>query len=307
MSKVQEKIVYIRRRPSKKLEKNQPLKVMNDNAYQYLGSCGLGNTEMPVTGLTEIEKIFIMPSIVQVSASHVEFDTKVNDFFHNLREDVPAGKGLRLNVTTETVEKEYMGKKVAVDMPANPYHYILYKRSIDPNYKFCVESLDAARNGGPKVKFYHYDVEAAKKIEIQIADERDKALAAYISITEKKELWEPILLVYGINPDNLNKNEQKAKLREFAEANNIKDDKDKLDAFKKFINVLKDGEIGTKALINRLATAKVVLIVNGSYIYDNGAASVTMGTNEREAVLWMKDAKNSKHVLEMEAKLNKAV
>jgi len=304
-TKVQEKIVYIKRKPSKHIESNQALKIMNDNATKYLGSAGYSNTELPVTGLSEIEKVAILPSLVQVSANHVEFDEKVNTYYHELRELVPAGRGLRLNIATVPKEVKYAGKDEVIDFPVKPKDYVIYMRAISPDYKQCSMTLEEAKNGGNRVKFYIHDLELAQKAEIEVGDWRDKAYAAYLDIADITTNWESILLVHGINPDLISKVEQKAKLRGLALADGIKDYTEQITAFKKFVDACGDKDIEIKATLNKFVNAKIVLVVDTSYIYDNDAASVTIGNDERSAVLWLKDAKNTKDYQIMLAKLAK--
>jgi hypothetical protein len=304
ITKVQEKIVYIKRKPSKHIENNQALKVMNDNATKYLGSAGYSNTELPVTGLDEIEKAAILPSLVQVSANHVEFDEKVNNYYHELRELVPAGRGLRLNITTVEKEFTYAGKTQVIEFPKHPKDYVLYRRAIAPEYKQCGKSLEQAKAGGNRVRFYIHDLELAQKAEVLLGEWRDKAYAAYLEIADNTANWESILLVHGINPDLLSKVEQKSKLRSLAVADGIKEMDEQTEAFEKFVTAVGDKDIELKATLNKFVNAKLILVVDTSYIYDNGSASVTIGNEEREAILWLKDAKNSKDYQILLAKLN---
>jgi len=302
--KVQEKIVYIKRRPSKHIESNQALKLMNDNASKYLGSAGYSNTELPVTGLDEIEKAAILPSLVQVSANHVEFDEKVNNYFHELRELVPAGRGLRLNVTTVEKEFTYAGKTHTIEFPKYPKDYVLYKRAIAPEYKQCGLSLDQAKAGGNRVRFYIHDLEIAQRLEVEVGDWRDKAYGAFLEIADNTANWEHILLIHAVNPDVLSKVEQKAKLRSLAVAEGIRDMAEQTEAFKKFVEAVGDKDIELKATLHKFINAKLILVVDTSYIYDNGSASVTIGNEEKAAILWLKDAKNTKDYQIMLAKLN---
>lgn len=304
MSANKEKIVYIRRTPSKSIEKNPALKMMNDNASKYMGSAGYSNTELPVTGLTEVEKVAIMPSLVQVASSHVEFDEKVNNYFHELRELVPAGRGLRLNIATEKKEFTYADEKHVIEFPKHPKDYVVYRRAICEDYKQCGDSLELAKASGNRVRFYVHDVEAAQKVEIEVGDARDAAYSAYLDIADNSKNWESILLVHNINPDVLSKVEQKAKLRNLAQANGIIEPAEQLIAFKKFTDAVNDKDVEVRANLNKLITAKVILVVGTSYIYDNGTATVTIGNDEKSAILWLKDAKNSKDAQIMIAKLN---
>jgi len=303
-TKVQEKIVYIKRKPSKHIDSNPALKLMNDNASKYLGSAGYSNTELPVTGLDEIEKAAILPSLVQVSANHVEFDAKVNNYYHELRELVPAGRGLRLNITTVEKEFTYAGKTQTIEFPKHPKDYALYKRAISPDYKQCGLSLEQAKAGGGRVRFYIHDLEIAQKMEIEVGDWRDKAYGAYLEIADNTTNWESILLIHAVNPDILSKVEQKAKLRSLAVAEGIKDMAEQTEAFKKFVAAVGDKDIELKATLYKFINAKLILVVDTSYIYDNGSASVTIGNEEKAAILWLKDAKNSKDYQIMLAKLN---
>jgi len=93
-------------------------------------------------------------------------------------------------------------------------------------------------------------------------------------------------------------------LRSLAVADGIKEMDEQTEAFKKFVTAVGDKDIELKATLNKFVNAKLILIVDTSYIYDNGSASVTIGNEEREAILWLKDAKNSKDYQIMLAKLN---
>lgn len=296
-----EKIVYIKRILSKNLTKNPALKMLNDNAFKYMGAAGYANTSLPVTGLTEKEKALIMPSLVQVSATHPEFDKYVVEYFHNLRELVPAGKGLKLNIATEKVEVVYAGEKETFDKPLNPHHYILWKRATSEDYKQCAKSYEETRETGDRVKFYVHDMEVETKLETQLGDERDKAYSAYLTLKEKPSLWDNILVIYGYDPDALNKYDKQARLRLLAEADGITDRQERLDAYTKFANIASDKDAELKAFLSKTVNKGVIVKEGNSYIY----GSVTIGKNEEEALNWLKNKDHSKDYEIMKAKLDK--
>jgi hypothetical protein len=301
---IKEEIVYIKRKPAKTL--NKDLKLMVDNSTRYMGAAGLKGSSLPITGLTAVERHFIMPELVQISNTHSEFDLAVNNYFHELRVEVPSGKGLKLNVATEKAEKQFAGEKVTVEIPVNPLDYVIYKRAIALNYIQCAPSLDAAKVSGDRVKFYIHDVAAAAKAEAQLGDKRDSAYDAYLKLAAKgTKAWEPVLIVFGIDPSLIGEKEQKAKLRSIASADGIKDSQEQLERFDKFIKLTEDATVETKALLTELVNKKIVLIQDGTYIWDNGATSKNLGKTEGEAVAYLRNANNSKDLLIMKAKLGK--
>ena len=298
-----ENIVYIRRKRSK-TDGNADLKLMNDNASKYMGSAGYKGSELPITGLTEVEKFAIMPSLVAVSNQHPEFDMKVNDYFHNLRVEVKAGKGLRLNITTEEKEITYAGKKQTVEFPKNALDYVLYKRAICPDYKQCASDID--HTSGDRVKFYVHDVEKFAKLEEKLGDARDEAYDAFLKLTEKpEENWNNILILYGFDPDVLSKRDKKARLRLLAVGDGVKGMDEQEKHFNLFIERVGDKKIELKAFLSKAVKAGIIVNQNTSYIYSNDAGSVTIGRSEDEAIAWLENLDNSKDKLVIEAKLNK--
>lgn len=301
--KAEENVVIIRRRVDKNLNKNQTLKTLNNLSVKYLGAAKYLGSDLPVTGLSPVEKFAIMPSLVQLANNHNEFDLVVNNYFHDLRAEVPTGKGLKLDIRTEKVEINYAGEKHIVDMPKNPYHYIIYKRAICPDYIQCAKTPEEAKGAGDRVKFYIHNLKDAQDAEIKLGNARDKAYMAFVGLKDKTDLWDDVLTVYGVNPKMLSHNDKLLKLRGIAEAVDFKDASEKLEEYEKFAKLATDEDLDTKALLTKLISAKLILISGKSYIYDNEAGTVVIGTSEREAILWLQDANNSKDVLTMEAKL----
>lgn len=305
--KIEEKIVSIRRVKVK--TDNEAIKHLHNESTRRMGSEGFAGTSLPVTGLTAKEKVYIMPELVQVGATHNEFDIHVNNYFHELEEPVPVKiTGLKLNISTYKTKVHIpgfteTGQMEKVDMPVNKRDYVLWKRAIHPKYRQVakdISELDASTTA----IFYIHDENKARELERELGTERDKAFNAYLMVKDKKEKWDDIFIVYGINPDSIAKLDKQDRLRALAEVKNDATREEKLEAYRKFYQLVDDAELEDKSFLRKLLGNKSVLISGTTYMYDNGAATVPMGNSEKAAIAWLNDPANSKERLVLEAKLD---
>jgi hypothetical protein len=295
--KKDKKLAYIRRKPQ---QSNVP-KEMIDLSMQYAGAESITGTRRAVTGLTQAEKIAIMPELISMSPANAEFDTEVNEFFHTLRIEVPANIGTKLNIATDgTKTVKVNDEDVKVDLPVNPLHYVLYKRCLASEYKQVATSLEEAYS----LNCPYYLIDEATELENKatISNLRDKAFSAFLKIKEDSSKWDTILTVLEVNPSTLGKLEKIDRLRNLATGEGKMTSREKVEAFTKFIEAIEDKSIELRATVKTLVNEKIFIVQDGTVIYDNGVTTITLG-DEDAAVAWMKDAKNSKDIAIIKSKL----
>jgi hypothetical protein len=261
-------LITIMRRPN---PTNLPDDVYNDSK-QKIGSVFTATGDI-IRGLTFSEQKQYLPEIIGISATDNQFTPAVRDYYLNLTITVPAG-GLDLEVG---LDKE--------DHPINLLDYIRYKFACA--HPAVVEDEDAITSS-KRIRYFFKD---SKKdlIDAKVGlEKRKKSYKEFIKLTDKEERMDMVLRVYGYSPESLTLAEKELNLEELQEDNP-----------EYFISVATDKDLEKIALIEQLLTAEALRKV-GNSILDG---DIVLGDSMEEAVLYLKDKKNSNILTALKAKL----
>lgn len=302
---MKELIVQIKRKP----DTTRRPKEMVDNGRQSIGACTVSpNSTAPLTGLDAKEIRLLLPHLLAMSPEDVQFMQKVQNFYYDSADiDVPPVVGASFVVNLQDDTKK-LGEKLDefgnVNMPVNIADYVMYRKAIaDPS---VAPSFDKLGERAEYKYYVHNPVKEFKK-EVDLAEKRDEAMQAWFKIKGKTEHYDPILRLYGFDPerDYDNVMQKERDLRRIAAAElkvpgSGKLAPEKQEAFDVFIARVGDPLLKEKALIQEMVDNKIVRKSGNSYIF----GSVTMGKTLDEAAEWWQTDEASDDVATMKGKLD---
>lgn len=278
---VDEHIVWIRR-----VNRKSPLPVKDltynpaEDYIHKIGSSFKSGTTLPLGlfVLTEEEKERLMPELIGVNKTHNEWNSRLKKYWENISVNVPF-EGLELNCS---VQHEAEGKS----KPVNSFHYILYKYCLEYSGVANHEDLVGKSN---KIKFYIWSAKEQKKKDVFARRVKDEALMARINLQSDEVKMNSIL--YLFNAD-VSKDKEENRLR-LAELVDVRPDE--------FLVFSKDENLLTKAMIKRCINNNLLAQPPGSTMI--GYEGDIIANNIDEAVIWLKDIKNSQAKVILETKL----
>jgi hypothetical protein len=235
------------------------------------------------TGLSDPEIDFLIPILVNVSKNDPKYREHANNFFKEVTISVPP-QGLELEIglvksNTDPISEE--------NLPLNPSDYVKYKLSIIHPQVALSEKL---AKGNSLKHYYIVDSESILKDEAQTMQNKDNALIVYLQIKDDTAKVEKTLVLMGLNPKNLNATQRVIELKKLAE--------NKPSAF---IAVSNDKDAETKFFIANLISAQILEQKGTFYLIKETGDQI--GTDLKEAVLYITDKKNSQQVNVFKAQL----
>lgn len=237
------------------------------------------NNMAPLRGLTEEEEKKWLPAVLGISATHPDFQKRVNDFWADLFIDVPSG-GTVLQIG-------FQG-----DQPINLLNYIKYRwclvhKHVAPDFE--------TMNSSPLLKFYIYDPDVENKKTNKGVAVKRMAYAEFMKISGQNsnpdKMRRIIRLISTVNPTNFNGIELENLCDQLINENP-----------EKFYRIAKDKDLDLKATIHELVDRGILRKIGNSYIY----MDVTMGNTLDETVNWMRNTANSGVVAEIKAKFKES-
>lgn len=261
-------LITINRRPN---NTNLPDEVYAESKRK-IGSVFTASGDI-IRGLTFAEQKQYLPEIIGMSPTDAGFSRACKEYFLNMAIEVPIG-GLDL--------------EVGLDEDGHPLSVIDYIK-----YKFVLAHPHVAKDeedisGSKKVKYYISD--ARKELAQASADltVRKSAFKEFIKLTGNEDRMNMVLQVYGYNPGKLTADEKELQLEELQEDNP-----------EYFIDICTDKNLEISALINHALSLEALRRV-GNSILDG---DIALGDSMEEAVLFLKDKKNSQTLTAIKAKL----
>ena len=261
-------LITINRRPN---NTNLPDEVYADSKRK-IGSVFTATGDI-VRGLTFAEQKQYLPEIIGMSPTDQGFGRACKEYYLNLAIEVPAG-GLDL--------------EVGLDEDGHPLAVLDYIK-----YKFIMAHPHVAKDedqlsGSKKVRYYISDArkelaEASAGLTV-----RKDAFKEFIKLTANEDRMNMVLHVYGYNPGKLTIDEKELQLEELQEDNP-----------EYFIDICTDKNLEITALINQALSLEALRRV-GNSILDG---DITLGDSMEEAVIFLKDKKNSNVLTAIKAKL----
>lgn len=226
-----------------------------------------------IRGLTFAEQKQYLPEIIGISPNDAEFTRACKDYYLNLTVEVPSG-GLDLEIG---VDEE--------GHPLNVLDWVKYKFVLAHPH---VANDEEALSGSKMLRYYISD--SRRELQQASADlvVRKQSYKEFIKLTDNEDRMNMVLHVYGFNPGKLTKDEKELQLEELQEDNP-----------EYFLEVCADKNLEMVSLINQALSLEALRKV-GNSILD---ADIVLGDSMEEAVLFLKDKKNSNVLTALKAKM----
>jgi len=269
-----EKKIWLLRRHRQSILPEVGMSVSSAEDYRvYIGGAHASRTSNRPLGRTifsEEEERRLMPKVVGVSNSHIEWDSKLDEYWHNFLVAIPYG-GMELNVSTRHINVEDR-----VGTPIDYFHYILYHYCL--KYGEVANSKDDVSKSG-RIRAYLWSREEQIKREKESQDLKDEAIIKRMQIQRDEVLVKDVLLLGGL-PYTGTITELRIQLAKFSEEQPTT-----------FLEIAKDKSITDKAMIERYIRVGFLYRPLGttSVMYDN----VPIAPNLDKAVLWLNLAENA--------------
>lgn len=259
------RIVKIKRRPN---TSSLPDHVFID-AKRKIGSIFTKNGK-PLTGLTLEEQRTLMPHVIGLSITDSTFYKEVERYFLNISINVPED-GVELDASVDEN-----------GTPINVVDYVKFKYV--QAYKFCAEN----ENSLSRIhKFYIHDKEAEMQKQLVASTTRKDAYKKFLSMTEKNKDFMLTLLGFNIKVMD-------ASSREIALEKEVQEKPNN------FLSLANDKNLEMKAFIESLISGEVLRRIGTAII--NG--DETIGQTIDDAIVYLKDKKNSDVLVSLKARLN---
>ena len=228
----------------------------------------------PLKGLDGEEENKILGKIMDVPPGHEKWPEKTKDFWASLNLKVPF-EGVELDIGTDES-----------GMPYNVMDYIYYQWC--KKHKQVAASEDEMRTNGEK-KFYIYDSQKdllKKNARVQIKKEADKEFIKLNDNKDKMKLLTRVLM--NTDPSRLSELELENTLYDYKEAN-----------AEKFLASCKDENLEIRAEIEEMVEKGVLRKIGNQLIHEDE----TIAEDNKNAIVYFKNKKNSGQVNAMRAKL----
>lgn len=255
---------------------------------------------VPLMGLNEKERIAILPSLINVSPSDVNWNKAVNNFYYNLSIKPDPIEGLKLNISTSKRTVNIAGKDEVVDYPESPRDYVMYRQCLVDNS--VARNFKEAKEG--TFSFYIDDEQAEKQREIDLAKNVQKLESKFLELCKLNENDEYVNVkeiklvarLLGRNPaahtvDELVsyiKDSKNSSIRELNDGSSLSETE--------FITIVNDPKLKLKSVILSLVEYGFV-IKQGEYYIDAKERSIVLGQGLDNAVRFLEDQNNSDTIL----------
>jgi hypothetical protein len=257
---------------------------------------------IPLMGLSDIERRFILPSLLEVKPDSPEWNKAVASFYANLTIKPDPIDGIKLNIASSKVKFE----GVEIDNPLSPNEYIQYRQClIDPT---VAKSFKEAKEG--TYQFYIDDEQLEKQREIETSKSIQKLEYEYIKLCELNQddeyvnvdQMKMIVRLLGKNPIGMPIDEmaliikdcRNRSIRQVNEGNPL--------SSTEFISIIKDPDIKPKSFILSLVENEII-IKQGEHYLDADDDRKVLGEGLEKVVNFIKDQNNSDTINKFKYKL----
>lgn len=276
-----------------------------DEANMALGSFIDRVTNKPYRALDPTEEKYIMPALVGVEYGSTDFYNKVEEYYADMHENIPA-EGKVLNIGgSKRVVKNIAGQDETIFIPDSPVDWIIYRH--------CLEYFKVAKSNSEK------DLQERDGAQYYISDTAFEDTEKFETVKLKQEANKKFLdLTYGDKVAESNK-ETLGFIFRLTKASHLKTVKDIRDVTGKvdigklvtilntvvekdptlFINTAQDDLLEYKSLLYRAVECGVLNKIGNSY-FDN---QEEIGTNDEKAIQYMNSENNSGYKTELLARI----
>lgn len=261
--------------PDKNVEIADWLALSNKNIGPYFES---NSARIIGSGMTEEEKRLLLPYIIQVVPTDVNWPKACFNYFNSLVTKIPfsGGKTFQIGLT-----KDNNAAISNENLPLNIEHYVRWRHA--RNHPWMAGSMSEA-SGNQLKYFYMDDPEIAHKEETDKLVLQDKADTIWLQIKDQASKVSMLLTLMGGEPrdhqslrnaDTRMKNDLRKRI-------NAKPDK--------FIEIYEDKHFETRYWLKAMMNAQVVKKFGEAYVY--GESRSILGYSEDEVVLFFENPKN---------------
>jgi len=228
----------------------------------------------PLKGLSAAEEKKLMEGILDVSPDHMDWPKHSKAFWSEMT--IPVGfTGVKLEVGLDES-----------GTPISIMDYLKYKFAVKhPHVALTMEEMESDYNK----RFYIQDLtreDKVKNTQIQLRKDADKE---FIKLSSNvKNMRRVLRLISNTNPDRMTDEQVENALYEIKGAQT-----------KKFLRLATDKNLEVKAEIEEMVTASVLRRIGNQVIYIDEVIGETL----EDAVVYLKDKKNSGTLTVLRAKL----
>lgn len=273
------RIVEIKRKISVIQELNKEFEMLGGSTAQKMISGYIQKgTRTNGSGLDRWEIDLLLPSIINLDVSDRDFRTRVENFYLEINTRIP-NDGLKLETGFKKNNSEPLNED---NLPLDILDYVIY-RHIKSHPQ--VASDEKTANSSALYSFWIVDKNERLNDQIGNIEISDKAMSLYLKNKDSKE---KIKMYCELLSTNLNENNGKSDEELLVKLKQLV-----LDKPKQFLQVAEDKDLEIKYFIKE-CRSKGILKAVGTSIIDTESGDA-IGATEQEAVLYLKDAANTKH------------
>lgn len=281
------KIVFIQRQLSFAQDAHKDPEVADyfNQAFKALGPYFAQRSRTVATGLTHAEQRILMPFLHGVEADDKTFRKATETYFDEILTKVPAS-GLKLEIGLEDDTQPLS----ADNLPKNIQDFVTWRHALGhPN--LALNKQEADRN--PTKHMYLHDPAEVSFNELKLNKLEDDALACYFKYKDDAVKVDQILTLSGINLTGLpTLAERVVQFKNLATKTDNKNEVEQKQALEKFITLCNDPDLLVKYLIQEMISAQVLERAGTTiFIKESGE---NIGANVKEAVAFLKDARNTR-------------
>jgi len=225
------------------------------------------------SGLTFPEQKKFLPYILGVDPSDTTFGKAVKSYFRNMTIEVPP-EGAQLEASTNESGE-----------PLSVMDYVKYKfASTHPH----VAPDEASMSSNRAFKYYIYDEALELEEDYNELEYRKKAYKEFIKLTDNEKKLDMVVRLHFENPKKMDTKEKELFLEAMVEENPLN-----------FYNIATSKNLELQAFIEECLTAEVLRKIGNSLLLGDEK----IGDSMEEAVLFLKDKKNSSTLTTLKARV----
>lgn len=267
------------------MQQQEPeVKAWLGEAYRPIGPYFDG--KKTATGLTFEEQNILMPEVLGIEKSDKDFRKAVIKYFDEILTNVPKD-GLKLEAGLYDDSKPLS----ADNLPIVPKDYIVYRHLLGHPH-VALDRTTAAREQNKR--FFVLDTDKAALEAVKINTLEDKAISIYFKFKDDSIKIDQILTMLGVDIRSMSKDEKVIKLKSFTTKASGTSELQQKEIFDKFIKIAEDQDLEMKFLIEEMIGAQYLRRVGANIVYEETGKLV--GENMQDAVLYFKNAKNSREL-----------
>lgn len=257
---------------------------------KYIGSYFESSTSRIIgSGLSIEEQKLLLPDILGYHPDEREYKKKVIEFFQDMATEVPFGKGKELEIGLTSDNEKPLSSD---NLPISVMDFIRWRHAAK-HPRVAPTQEDAF--GNMLIEFYVYDPKAMNESRNKETILRDNANAKYLSIKNKPEIVEALLVLYKHNPDEY----KEAADRTAALSRLVQENPGLL------LSAMQDESLQTRAILRKMVEFKLIDIIDSAYYIADDKKNI--GNNEDQAIAWLQDTtKNGNTVTLLKQKLQEA-